>query len=373
MDNEHDIIIVGAGPAGLSAGIYAARQGVNVLILDKKQKLGLPIRCGEATIEDVLHDFNIEPTKEIVANKVNRMKLFSSKGKKIELEIELYGYILKRDKFEQYLGKCAQDEGADIQLNTTVTGYNKTDVTITKDNGKTSEKIKGKIFIAADGVESRMGRWAGIDTALKPNDIAVCQQYLLGDIEIDKKTVEFYWGSKFSPHAYIWVFPKSDTTANVGIVSVGSLNVDLGKLLNNFIKTRAPNSKKLRFSAGCVPQAKLPKQVVKDNVVLIGDAARVAIPVTGAGIGHALTTGKWSGEISGEIISKKLDLGILNRYEEKIQNIRKKISRSYILKEKVLRDDDFYEILFALASPLPFFYKFVPELFHKFLLKGVRY
>ncbi len=373
MDYDYDIIIVGAGPAGLNAAVYAAKQGADVLVLDKKKELGIPVRCAEAVVENILHDFNIKPTKDIVANKVSSLKLYSSKGKKIELDIKLHGFILERDKFEQYLGTRAIAEGAKIQLDSTVIGLNKNKLKITRDNGKTSRTLNARIVIGADGVESRVGRWAGIDTRLKPEDIAICQQYRLENIEVDKKAVEFYWGAKYSPHAYIWVFPKSDDSANVGIVTLGSVKVDLGKLLNKFIAFRAPSSKKTNFIAGCVPQAIPPRQVVKDNVMLVGDAAHVAIPVTGAGIGHALDTGKWAGRVAGKVCNEGLRIGELERYERNMDKIRIKIVNSYRFKQKVLKDDDFYELLFALAKPIPFLYNLFPEIFHKILLRNLRY
>jgi digeranylgeranylglycerophospholipid reductase len=371
--NEYDIIIIGAGPAGLIAGLHAARHGAEVLILDKKTELGIPVRCGEAIVDTIFHDFGIKPTKDIVANKVNVLKLFSSRGKNIEMKIQLTGYILNRDKFEKRLASLAQNASAEIQLGTTVVGLSKGKIKITSDYGKTITNIRSKIIIAADGVESRLGRWADIDTTLIPKDIAVCQQYVLTDIELAKNAVEFYWGSKYSPHAYTWVFPKSETSANVGIASFGSLNLDLNKYLNKFIKTRAPKAKKLNFIAGCIPQAKPPAQVVQDNVMLVGDAAHVALPVTGAGIGNALQTGKWAGEIAGEVIKNDLEIEQLKKYEMKFKKIRHKLKGSYRFKEKVLKDDDFYEILFAIAKPGPIIYKYCPSLFHKFFLKNIRY
>jgi digeranylgeranylglycerophospholipid reductase len=371
--DEYDIIIVGAGPAGLNAGIYAAEQGVNTLIIDKKQELGIPIRCAEATVETIFHDFKIKPTKETVANKVNVMKLYSSKGRKIEVAVKIQGYILNRDKFEQYLGQRAEDAGAKIQLNTTVVGLKGNAVKITEDRGETSTDLRGKIIIAADGVESRLARWVGIDTTLKPQDIAVCQQYFVKNIESDPKAVEFYWGSKYSPNGYIWVFPKSEDTANVGIVSFGSISVDLGKLLNKFLKDRAPDCEKLSFIAGCVPQAEPPAKLVKGNMMLIGDAAHVALPVTGAGIGHALRTGKWAGEIAGDVVKNNMGVSQLNEYENKVNKIRRKIKRAYKFKQKILKDDEFHELLFILAKPVPILYRIFPDLFQKFLLKNVRY
>jgi digeranylgeranylglycerophospholipid reductase len=373
MKYDHDIIIVGAGPAGLHAGTYAAAAGADVLILDRKTELGKPVRCGEAAIENIFRDFNLKPEKGIVANRVNKLNCYSSKGKEISLEISIYGYILNREIFEQYLGTRAEAKGVKIQLESTVVGLKKNKLIVTKDNGRSTQSITGRIIIGADGVESRLGRWAGIDTTLKSENIAVCQQYVLEDLIVEPEAAEFYWGSKYSPHGYIWVFPKSDNKANVGIVGFGSKPQNLGKLLNRFISTRAPQSRKTGFIAGCVPQAEPLTRIVADNVILIGDAARVAIPVTGAGIGNALLTGKWAGEISGDIIANNLDIANLNKIELKMTKIRRKIAQAYKLKQKILRDDGFIDLLFGFSLPIKYFYKISPGFLNKFLLKNIRY
>ena len=373
MKYDHDIIIVGGGPAGLLAGYYAASAGADTLLIDKKHELGKPVRCGEAVIENILDDFDLKPKKEIISNKVNCLKSYSSKGKKVILELNLNGYILDRVAFEQYLGSRANNKGVVIKLKTTVIGMKKNKIYITTDNGKTIKTITGKIIIAADGVESRLGRWAGIDTTLKPRDIAVCYQYVLDNIKVETHAVEFYWGKKFSPHGYIWVFPKSDNTANVGIVTLGNIQINLKQVLRKFISERAPNSRVLRSVAGCVPQAIPPKTLVRNNVMLVGDAARMAIPVTGGGIGHAMLSGQWSGELAGKTIKEGLSIKNLTELDPKMYKLGKKIKRAYMLKEKIERDDDFFELLFGIFAPLPYIYKLSPSFIEKFALKTLRY
>ncbi len=72
-------------------------------------------------------------------------------------------------------------------------------------------------MIAADGVESRIARWAGIDTSLGLQDLGVCVQYYMTDIELDPGCIEFYFGSRWAPGGYAWVFPKGEREANVGL------------------------------------------------------------------------------------------------------------------------------------------------------------
>ena len=45
-EESYDIIVIGAGPAGSTAAMYAARSGASVLLIDKKKDLGSPIQSG---------------------------------------------------------------------------------------------------------------------------------------------------------------------------------------------------------------------------------------------------------------------------------------------------------------------------------------
>jgi digeranylgeranylglycerophospholipid reductase len=372
---DYDVIIIGAGPAGLIAGQYAAKQGANVLIMDKKNVLGVPVRCGEAVIEKVFKDFNIKPRKELISNIVNTMKCYSSKGKKLEVKLNLNGYILDREKFEQHLGLLATKKGAEIMLSATVVKLSKNKVKFVDETkgSNVAKEITGRIIIGADGVESRVGRWAGIKTSLKPKDIAVCRQYILEGLELEENTVEFYWGRKYSQHGYIWVFPKSNNSANVGIVSPGGNNKDIGSLLDKFIRNRAPSAKRLNHIAGCVPQAIPPKKLVSDNVMLVGDAARVAIPVTGGGIGHAMISGSWAGELAGRVCAENKPISNLRGFEKKMNTLRRKIKRAHMLYNVILKDDEIFELLFGLFIPLQLMYEFSPNVIEKFMLRGLRY
>ncbi len=83
MKNKYDIIVVGAGPAGSTAAKFAAENGADVLILDRRNELGVPVQCGEALSEEVLMDLNIDPDPRWALNKIDRVKLVSPSGKSV--------------------------------------------------------------------------------------------------------------------------------------------------------------------------------------------------------------------------------------------------------------------------------------------------
>ena len=102
--------------------------------------------------------------------------------------------------------------------------------------------VRAKIVIGADGIESKVGRWAGIDTALKPVDVETCAQYLIAGADINQEYCEFYIGNEMAPGGYVWVFPKGGGKANVGIGILGS---KMGKFkprpvdyLNDFVQKK---------------------------------------------------------------------------------------------------------------------------------------
>jgi len=83
LKNKYDIIVVGAGPAGSTAAKFAAENGADVLILDRRNELGVPVQCGEALSEEVLMDLNIDPDPRWALNKIDRVKLVSPSGKSV--------------------------------------------------------------------------------------------------------------------------------------------------------------------------------------------------------------------------------------------------------------------------------------------------
>jgi digeranylgeranylglycerophospholipid reductase len=348
---DYDIVVVGCGPAGAVCGKYAASSGARTLIIDKKREIGSPVRCAEVVAGNLPGDFGMKNSSEWLVSEARYFKLISPSGRSVKVDTSPYvGYVLNRSAFEKELAMMAADSGCDLMLGKTVTRLAKDGVMIG------NNKIRSKIIIAADGVDSRLGRQAGLVKRSKVGNLGSCAQHTLVNIDVDPQVLKFYLGSKYAPGGYAWVFPKARDEANVGVGLLESGGPNAKDILEKFVKSQFPKGKSIRFLAGCVPSSLPPNHCVKDNVILVGDSARQVNPFTGAGIANCFVAGKIAGELCANVISKDHDLGRLSEYDSSWKDaMEKKIQRSYKLRNKVLLDDKKIERFTKVLNRLPSF------------------
>lgn len=348
---EYDVVIVGSGPAGSVTARFAAEAGAKVLVIERRREVGVPVLCGEGISRKIDKWHMLEGTRWI-AGRMDGARIYSPDRTCVTLSAERAGnetgYVVYRDIFDQELARLAMKAGAKFMMNTKATGLIKDEEKIKGVKAKHFDddfEIKADIVVGADGVESKVGQWAGIDTTLKPKDLETCCQYTLSNIDCKDAYCEFYLGREIAPGGYVWVFPKGKDVANVGIGILASLSESglAKKLLDRFIEKdpRLKNAEPLRFLAGAVPVSN-PVETVRDNFILIGDAARHVDPITGGGLTHCLEGGKIAGETIGRAIKEQnFSKGLLNTYEEGWKNaFGQKIERNYIVKEIMLDMDD---------------------------------
>ncbi|MGD0327519.1 MAG: FAD-dependent monooxygenase [Halobacteriota archaeon] len=131
---------------------------------------------------------------------------------------EPLGIVLERKLFDRQLAKDAARSGAHVMVRTRATGLILEDSTVRGVKlSRLGEEfdVRTKLVIGADGKESQVGRWAGINTTLKLGDIESCVQYHMQNVELTDNTLDFYFGSA-APSGYAWAFPKGDGAANIG-------------------------------------------------------------------------------------------------------------------------------------------------------------
>ncbi|HEV8594649.1 MAG TPA: NAD(P)/FAD-dependent oxidoreductase, partial [Thermoplasmata archaeon] len=369
MVERYDVVVVGAGPSGSLTARYAAAGGARTLLIEKRQEIGSPVRCGEGIARHFLDECAIAFDKKWVAQEVSGAKVISPNGSAFKID-ERYagnevGLVLERDAFDKALAKDAAKAGSDIWVKTSAVGLMRDNGTVTGVRVKRLNEefnIEAGCVVAADGFESQVGRWAGIKTLMKMADITGTLQYRLTNIDPDADFphyCEFYLGNDVAPAGYIWVFPKDECTANVGIgVSLDRLKtkMDIKVYLDRWI-ANDPRMKRAQFldmvTGGVSTSPPIP-ETVGNGIAVVGDAARMIDPITGGGIGNGCRAGR----ILGEVLAACTEAGdfskaALQPYEKGWRaELEEQLWRNWMAKNKLttLSDATFDKIISTLAT-----------------------
>ncbi|CEA14641.1 MULTISPECIES: NAD(P)/FAD-dependent oxidoreductase [Methanobacterium] len=310
---ETDVLVIGAGPAGSTAAKHAALGGAQVIVIDKKSEIGSPKRCAEGVSKDGLKKLGIEPSSRWVTREATGVRMVSPNGTAVNLtedkvKLPEAGYILERKIFDKHMAMDAARAGARIMVKTLATGMRREDdqVVVTAENMGQELEIKAKIVIAADGPESRVGRWAGLRTALAPKNMESCAQFEMAGVQMaEPDCIEFHFGS-VAPGGYAWIFPKGDDIANVGL---GILTTRTDKTayqhLLEFVESNpaTQNAQPVELNVGGDPVGGLLKKKVADNVLVTGDAASMVNPLTGGGIISGMLGGRIAGQVAAQAVA----------------------------------------------------------------------
>ncbi|HJJ84131.1 MAG TPA: NAD(P)/FAD-dependent oxidoreductase [Methanocorpusculum sp.] len=299
MKDSYDILVVGGGPGGAVAARTAADAGLSVLLVEKRSAVGVPVRSGESIRKDELLEF-IDADKRFISAEINSVVLIEPDGS-MNGSTEGVEYILDRKIFDRELVWRAAEAGAEIQVHaraaSPIMEGEKVCGAVIEQHGKTYE-VRAKVVIAADGVESKFAKWAGIDTTIPLNGIKSCVQYVVNDIDIDEKTKLFYILPEDDTGGYIWIFPKGKRCANIGVGIPGTDGYKARDYLDSFIEKKFPNGKITELSAGGVPVCRPLNETAADGLLVVGDAARLSNSVTGCGIYNAMFTGRLAAEVA---------------------------------------------------------------------------
>ncbi len=315
---KYDVVVVGAGIAGPIVARNVAKAGYSVLLIDKKPAIGSPKQCAEGISIKVFEKYDIPYDRRFINREIYGAKLYSPSGYELELRYkEVSGVILERKVFDKMLAYYAAKAGADVLARTEAKDVIRKDGKVAGIKVKHEDEpveIYADIIVAADGVESMIARKAGINTYAPPHEFDSSYEYEMLIEGYDPDLIHLWFGNEVAPRGYVWVFPKDDDRANVGI-GINSDNPQTAKYyLDKWLEeNKIPAKKILEVNVGVVPVGGFVKELAKDNVLVVGDAARQVNPMHGGGMAEAME----AGTIASKWIVKALEeenLSLLQNY-----------------------------------------------------------
>ncbi len=315
MRTDHaDVVIVGLGPAGASAAAEAARRGCGVVAIDRKREPGRPVQCAEfvpAMIGTETDDLAASARQSIEA-----MMTFVEDDAP-DVKEHFPGYMLDRAAFDAALVAAAQRAGARCMLAASVRSVG--------DDGRLElaggGSIVAKVVIGADGPRSIVGRAMG-----QVNRQLVETRQITVPLRHRHEATDIFLSADI-PGGYGWLFPKGDT-ANLGAGvdpphKMRLKNIVAG-LHASLVADGRVGAEILEMTGGQIPVGGMlrPWGTLGSTLVLLaGDAAGLANPVTGAGIAAAVHSGSLAGEAAASHVFGIRTAGA--DYEEEIESVFK--------------------------------------------------
>jgi digeranylgeranylglycerophospholipid reductase len=347
---RYDVVVVGGRVGGSASSLFASKNGLDVLMIEKRQEIGSPVQCGEATTYDTYNTLGINPSKKYVRSELKGSDVHAPNGKHVRIEGNkihgfMEGYVVERKIFDKELAIESARAGTDIMVKTRVIDLILKDGhvggVVAKHLGKTFD-IKADIVIAADGIESNISRLAGLKTVNNVKDIGSCAQYEMVGVDIPSNYMQLYYGEQIAPGGYLWMFPKGNGIANVGLGVLNSKETAYHYLTKFISKMDATP---VELNIGGVPVSGPMDQTYSSGLMVVGDAAGQADPINGAGIENTVTCAKIAGDVALESIeNENTTSAYLKKYEDMWRlAIGKNIENSLKYRKIIdkLSDDDF--------------------------------
>lgn len=328
-DDKFDVIIVGGGLAGCSAGLVLARANLEVLIIERGNFCGAKNMTGGRlyghSLEKIIPNFAQEAPIERKVTK-EKISLMSSDGsvdigfgsKKLSSEPDTGSYTVLRAPFDQWLASKAEEEGVSIIPEALVEK-------LIVEDGKvigveaTEEKLYADVVILADGVNSLLGQSIGMKKELEPHQVAVGAKEIikLGEDVINQRfglrgNEGVAWLSAGDPTAGGFggglLYTNKDSVS-VGIVATLSdiehSGLSVNQLLERFkehpsIAPYIEGGQTIEYSAHLVPEEglRMVPELYRDGVIMVGDAAGFCINLgfTVRGMDFAIESGRLAAE-----------------------------------------------------------------------------
>jgi len=301
MTETADVLILGLGPAGASAAAEAARRGCKVIALDRKLEPGLPVQCAEFVPAMIDAD-----VAGYVRQRIDAMETFVEDDA-ADQQPNFPGHVLDRAAFDASLVERAARAGSDCRFGRRVVRIAKDGVAYFGDGSV----IAARVIVGADGPRSRAGKAIG-----SVNTEMVETRQITVPLRCAHAATDIFLSADI-PGGYGWLFPKG-ATANLGAGVSSEHRARLKPIvarLHADLRERV-GSEVLATTGGAIPVGGMLRpwgRLGKALVLLAGDAAGLANPVTGAGIAAAAHSGRLAGEAAAR--------GAPERYQEELEDV----------------------------------------------------
>lgn len=333
MNTHFDILIAGGGPAGLTAALHIIEQKPNcsVLLIEKSNHYSDSVKCGEG-VWKVPFEKLITPKPEWIRLNISKASFISPNHSEITYSDngKTLGYIIDRvlmqeDILSELSNTISVRRGISVRSVIPTDSFQTVKLS-------TGESLTANVVIDASGPTSHLGEPNGIphvNTDLEPALYAI-----VTGVNRKSDRVSLQMSSQFSPGGYVWEFPVSETSVNVGIVfgKGEHRSRSIRQSLETYISEYFPEGTIESWHGGAIPSFADSKPMATNGFIQCGDAGSLVNPITRSGISESMYSGKLAAESALEMIvpkanqkkiAKKFEKRLFADYGKKMEKVAK--------------------------------------------------
>jgi digeranylgeranylglycerophospholipid reductase len=295
MDKIYDVIVVGAGFAGLASARAVANHGLRVAVIDRQSGPGARIRTTGILVKEAAE---LAPVPPNLTGTIHRIRLYAPDLRRFDLVSPGYYFMVTRTAaLMKWYARRAEAAGVDILWNRAFTGARRGPDAIDLDGGD----LRSRYLIGADGARSNVARQFHL--GLNRRYLVGAEAEFEGVREVDE-CLHVFVDNRLAPGYIGWVVPSLDGVTQVGLACRAQVQPPLG----DFIKKAArvfdfSEARIVGRRGGPIPVGGRVAPFAGERVLLTGDAAGLVSPLTAGGI-H---TGLYHGRLAGRVVARYLD------------------------------------------------------------------
>ena len=362
-DLQTDVLVVGAGPAGCLAAVELARQGVDVLVVERspfpREKI-----CGDALLEDsleVLESVGLDEAVKEKAHPIHSIIFVAPNG--TECELEGNSFTLPRKELDALLLEEACSRGANFVGGITVSEPLVQDGACVGAVGFDQEghkiSISARLVLLATGANARILRVFGV--LINRNHSAIgARGYFRLTETIDESSMVVIYDRRLLP-GYSWMFPLGQGIFNVGcgIYLDGRKKMaHIGQNLTSFHKHVQPLARHLQMAEQIAPIRTAPMRTgfqgaraCAPGLLVLGEALGLTFPFVGEGVSSALESGRVAASVALEALEKNdFTSRILGNYERDLRKTLDGRHRGYLVAQRLFHFTSFANLLITKAA-----------------------
>lgn len=310
----HDVVVVGAGPAGLHAARRLSQRGFDVVVVEEHQTVGRPVHCTGILARKAFAEFEL-PTSSIL-NPLETARFVSPAGRSIVYRpARSEAVVIDRGMFDAQLAEQARAAGARFLCETRVVGLaiDSNAASIATSAGAT---IRGRACVLACGGRYALHRQLGLS---RPETLLHTAQAELpaasaGDVEL-------HFGAEAAPQGFAWAVPvirSGRSFVRVGVMCQGRAPHYFNRMVERLGRQWGVSAEEAPVPVQKILPLSAVARTYGDRLLVAGDAAGLVKPTTGGGIYYSLLSATLAADVlSGALAREDLGSAALAEYERR--------------------------------------------------------